>query len=451
MCAALLLAGCVSSYEDRLREREALRAALGRPTDDSPFGRAALDALADAALGATPSADPETERALAREVSLPWVADLAVQRNPDVGAALSRWTAFLERVPQQEYPPLPVATATYNSMFRMGTAGVTQTVPFPAKLVVDARAALAEARAQRGDLVARVNLLREQAVVSVARLFVARREVAIVDENIALLDRLLAVARARYGTGATVLPDVLRAELERANLAAERTGYVQNVQIAESALNVLLDRAPDAPLGPVPALPPSAPPAPLAALFTRALERRPELGAARALMDAARERRARAGLEWVPDLVLEGAYVRDFNLHENHYAVSGGLSLPLWWPRIQAQIREAEAAADVAAADARTARNRVLDEVRQAAARLAAARERLRIVVHEALPPADQNVKVSEAAYVAGQLDFLDLIDTQRTRLVTQLALVRAEGDEVVAAAALARALGEPGVPGAGP
>lgn len=437
LAAALCLPGCIgAAYDAELAAVEDARSGLAWRGGSEDI----------AALIARQTEGDVAE--LTSEVQLHVAVAAVLRRNPDVLAALERWVAFLERVPQRTALPNPTARYGYSSMFKMHSVELMQEVPFPAKLLAEGRAALAEARVMRWELAERVNVLREQAASTVAMLYAARREVELVDENLALLERFIELARTKVTAGTATQSDVLRAEVERGGLRAERAGFLRDVEVAQSALNVLLDRAPDAPLGAVRSLPEPEALAPLALLFERAFQHRPELEAFRARWEAERESLSRAELEWVPDAVVGGGYVRDFGEDEDQVELTAGLSLPVWVGRIRAGIREAEANVRRAEADTRSARNRVLDEVRVASSRLAAAVERHRIVRDDALPRAEQNVQVTEAAYSSGQVDFLDLIDAQRMRLMQQLELERTRAEQTKAEAELRRAAGEPGRPG---
>ncbi|MBX3465476.1 MAG: TolC family protein [Planctomycetes bacterium] len=440
--ALLGVAGCTSaSYSEQRREADELRDALGWGAPRDPFDPADLS-LAE---GSQPPLHLEGELTIDR------VTDEVVRRNPNVVAAFERWVAFLERAPQRTALPDPWLRYGYSSMFKMHTVELMQEVPFPEKLLAEGRAALAEARGMRAELAERTNQLREQAARSLAVLHVARREVQLADENLGLLERFIEIARTRYAAGQATQSDVLRAEVERDGLRAERAGFVRDVELAASALNVLLDRAPDAPLGPVAPLPEPATPEALSVLFERAFRLRPELAAFRSRWEAEREMLSRAELEWVPDVVFGGAYVRDFGEDENEIELTGGISLPIWWGRIRAGVRESEANVRRAEAETRAARNRVLDEVRAAASRLHAASEQHRIVRDQALPRARQNVEVSETAYVSGQLDFLALIDARRMLLSQQLELERTRGERSIAEAELRRAVGDSTIVGGAP
>ena len=87
----------------------------------------------------------------------------------------------------------------------------------------------------------------------------------------------------------------------------------------------------------------------------------------------------------------------------------------------------------------------MLDEVASASARVAAALDRHRILRDDVVPKAEQHLKVSEAAYVSGKLDFLALLDSERMLLSRQLERERALADQAMAEAELERVLGGPG------
>lgn len=434
---ALGLPGCVGPGA----EREAEVARARERSGPVPGAGGEIDAVLRA-----PPADPRLDEGLASAPTLALVEDAALRRNPGLASALERWVAFLERPAQRSALPAPMATTQYQSMFRMLEAGGSLSVPWPSKLLDDARAALAEADAVGADYRAAENALRAQAATAYATLALARRQVAVVDESLALLARFVTVVQARYRAGTASLPDVLRVETERESLLAEREVLSRNVDIAASGLNVLLDRAPDAGIGPLAPLEEPRPPGALEALYARALARRPELAAARARADATDLARERATDEWLPDFQLGAAYVRDLGSDHNFADFTAGLSLPWFFaPAIAARVRESRALHRGAEADARAMRNSVLDEVRSSHARVEAGLARLRRLTAEVIPRVRRNVEASEAAYAAGQVDFLSLVDTQRTLLQALLEREATLADLTIRQAELGRAIGGAG------
>ena len=430
LALAVSTTGCIAGYSESRAEADRYRESLRWEDEADLIGPNARPA------------DPGDAAFVGTLVSAV-VADEVVRRNPNVRAALERWVAYLERAPQRTSLPNPAFAYRYSSMFRMHVYELMQEVPLPAKLLADGRAALADARAMRAELDEQTNLLRARAEQALANLHLARRSLELVDQNAALVDRFIEIANSRYTAGTATQSDVLRAQDEREGLREERAMFVRDVQVAESMLNVLLDRAPEAPLGPVAIVDGPVALEPLTALYERALQQRPELAAFRARADAQREMLSRAELEWVPDFVVGGGYVRDFGEDEDHVELTAGLSLPVWLGRIRGGVAEAEANVRRADAETHSTRNRVFDEVRQAAARLAAATERSTILREATLPRARQNVEVSQAAYVSGQLDFLALVDAQRMSLMKELELERVRAERTSAQAELRQAVGD--------
>ena len=436
-----LVGGCASTDRDaQEREFASLRGGLG--SGSSEIVDQMLNAPAERRSSrARRTAEPELDALLAKEPTREVVLGAVVRRNPDAVAALERWVAYLARVPQKESPPNPTLRYGFSSMFKMHTAELMQELPFPTKLLTEGKAALAEARAMRADFHERTNTLREQADGAFAGLYLAQREVEIVEEGLKLVERFVEVAQAKLVAGKASQSDVLRAEVEREGLRADRAGLARQLEVAKSALNVLLDRDPEAELGAVKTLPePTTTIEP--AVLDRALDRRPELLAARERANAADAMVSRAQQEWVPDLIFGGAYVRDFGLDRNRAELTGGMSVPIWVPRILAGVREAEADRRRAAAEIRSTENRVLDEAKSAQARLLGTAERFAILSKAALPKARQNVKASEAAYASGAIDFLTLVDTQRMLLMKEIETERARAEWLVRRAELERATG---------
>lgn len=441
---ALLAAGCTPGLQEERSESDALAAALSRSSEV---------AAATSARGPRDDGAARDEAPLATDASVERVVAAALARNPDVAAAFERHVAALERPAQVDGLPDPLLRYRWSSMFRMHVAEVMQDVPFPTKLLADGKAALAEARALRLDATEAALRLSAQAAAAHAALALARAEEALVVEAAALAGQVAEAARTRVAAGTARAPDVLRAEVEQADLEVERLAAERDVTLATVALNALLDRRPDAPLGPtgpsglparsvLEAEPPAGADAGLTGLFEAALARRPALAAAAARVDAAEAGVDRADQAWLPDLSFGAGYVRDDRESADEVEATGGLSLPIWIGRLRAGQREAAARRRAADEEARGARARVLEEVARAAARRSAARAQRAVLETTAAPRARQAVEASAAAYAAGELDLLGLLDAQRLALRIARDLERARAEEALAAIELARATG---------
>ena len=103
-----------------------------------------------------------------------------------------------------------------------------------------------------------------------------------------------------------------------------------------------------------------------------------------------------------------------------------GITLPIWRDKIAAQIAEAQA--NKQAAEARFSSEQIMLAV-EFAEKSFIFREssrNLALLRNELLPLARQSVEVAQAGYTAGEVDFLNLLDAQRTLLEFRLAEVEA-------------------------
>jgi len=387
--------------------------------------------------------EKEVDAALAKAPTSALVVKTVMRRNPDVRAALERWTEATSVIPQATAYQDPRVTFRYRGPTRSSSVEVTQAIPFPGKLTAQGQAALAKARAGRLDYEELQNALAALATGGLYGVYLRRRELKVLEENLTLLDRFVEIARALFGAGKASQQDVLKAEVERSTLKAQAAVAARRVDVALAGLNALLDRPPGSALGPV-----AEPKIPKARfdrpdLYVRALERRPELLAAieRAYGADAELRRAR--LEYLPDFVVGAGYDRNRRIPDDGATAMVGVRVPFWLGRIGAAVDEAEARSRRRRNEIESVRNRVLLEVKTAAALADAAAQEAAILDGETVPQARQAIEVAEAEYQAGRIEFLSLVDAERLLLQADLARYRALAELETRQADLTRAVGE--------
>jgi len=242
------------------------------------------------------------------------------------------------------------------------------------------------------------------------------------------------------------LPDVLRLELELTRLHTDVAHLEQQQRSAGALLNALMDRDPDAPLGPpedLSVVPPS--PLDLAALERDIDANRPEIAAAthavrrgEALQDdanaAARFPNLMVGLDYW--------YMPAFPDFHHAYGAMVGINLPWLASRHRDEQREAEAMVEAERHALAATRNTVRYELRDAAARVDSARQSFTIIDQDLLAQAKRSVDATQAAYAAGQGDAAGLLDALRTYLQVRIERVRALTDLASSQADLERAAG---------
>jgi outer membrane protein, heavy metal efflux system len=267
------------------------------------------------------------------------------------------------------------------------------------------------------------------------------------DEQVMLARQGLDAARIKYVVGKVPQQDMLKAQIALTRLVEHLVMLQQDSELARSRLNTLLGRDPGRPLEITGTY---SPPGKLPALLDlekTALENRPELAAisAEIRQDETRTQLAEKSLK--PDYMVSGGYMLmpEEARYRNTYMAELSITLP-WLNRGRHEAEIAEASAMVAAkqAEYESRRAAVFAEIQESVVRARVA-QRLATLYQDTLRPQAQAVlKAAVAAYQADRTDFLNLLDSQNTRLEVELAYVRAISEWETRLVELERAIGAP-------
>jgi outer membrane protein, heavy metal efflux system len=411
---------------------------------------------AAACLAARPAPADPGEDALGREARLEAILPIALRSNPELSerrarVAAARASARLAgRFPEAQLKyeqwgtPLrqPLALRESNTLM----LGLSQSFPPPGTRAARARAAdqetitsSASEETRRQDLIAEIRR-------AFAEYYRADREVALHREHVELTARLVELARVSYRAGKRSQQDVLRLSLELHRLHRDLAHVAQERTSAAAALNTLMNRPLDAPLGPPVELAPAAAPA---VDEKRALAPgRPELVAARAALsrsEAALDLARREG-RW-PEVTVGADYMYMPGMPAPH---GYGLMVMMSLPWLSGARRDAvDAAAQALAAERQALRSVQITlafQARDARARFDAARATLEIIDKDLLPFAQRNLETAQAGYGTGQGDASVLVDALRSYLDTRIDRVKSLAHLEETATDLARALAGPEV-----
>jgi outer membrane protein TolC len=179
------------------------------------------------------------------------------------------------------------------------------------------------------------------------------------------------------------------------------------------------------------------------------LQRRPDLLAARAQLDAANARRQQAAAEWFPRLFL-GALFGGESIHVNGIGLGAArfsnvaalLAMPLFNAgRTQAINDIAESAQREAVVRYEDAIVRALEDVENGLASLQDERQRAQLL-QAAARSADAALGRAQSLYDRGQIDLLPLLDAQRVRLAVRVGANDADTKLLLDSVQLYKALG---------
>ena len=262
-------------------------------------------------------------------------------------------------------------------------------------------------------------------------------------------DETLRLVTARQRVGLATPFDVERAQTEASRARAaipplETLAAVSRHRIAVLIGDQAFKAASITPSTVEPTVPPARPGQP-----AELLQRRPDLLAASAQLDAANARRQQAMAEWFPRLFLGAVFGRE-GIDLNGLAlgparftnVAALLAMPIFNAgRTQAINDIAESGQREAVLRYEDAIARALEDVENSLVALDDQRHRAQLM-QSAAASADAALSHAQSLYDRGQTDFLPLLDAQRVRLVVRVSANEADTQLLLDSVQLYKALG---------
>ncbi|MCB9884099.1 MAG: TolC family protein [Planctomycetes bacterium] len=350
---------------------------------------------------------------------------LALQRSPRLQARVRDLEALGLRVPQVSSlndPMLTIVPPTGDMVQTAGgemggAIGLSQGLPWPGKLQAMGRAAEQVVRIAIANL--DTERLRVTADVKQAYydLYQAKVSIDVTVRVEALLQRVRDSASARVSTGLASQQDLLRAEVELYSLTNSRLDQEQRLRTATARLNVLMDRAVDAPLPLPAALAPEPLQWRLLGLLARADEMGPQLAALRQAVSRDLVNVEIAKLQYYPDLNLGGLFTFIMNGGRSPVAdgsdvwnLSLGVTLPIGFDKLRSGVLQRNAETLASVLRYRDRRNEVLLVLQDLLARVDTDYRKATLLRDGILPRADQAVRVAQAGYESGRVEFATLL-----------------------------------------
>ena len=319
--------------------------------------------------------------------------------------------------------------------------------------VSDAVAASRAESEQSGALLRSVQLsLQADVATNYFKVCELDAQLQLLAQNVSLREQSLKLVQSKFGAGDIAELDVARAKAELATARSDAMTSQRLRATAEHSLAVLLGKAPaefsmpTSPLKPVQIrIPPGLPSA--------LLERRPDIAAAERAMAAANARVGVAKAAYFPSLSITGsagfeaATLADLFKWSSRAFVLGplvgtALTVPIFdGGRRAGNLANARAVFDE---DAAKYRQQVLQAFQEVEDNLSDLRilEQQTQTEDEAVQASTRAATISRTQYKEGAINYLDVIDADRTVLQSQTTAVQLSGLQAAATVNLIRALG---------
>lgn len=378
----------------------------------------------------------------------------ALANNPGLQAARARHESALARIPQArawddpqvgvEFYATPI---TSINPFKDGMETdyfVQQMIPFWGKkrLMEKAAASGAEAVEQA------VATAERDLVVGVKRayamLYSAQKRLDVNETNQRLLRQIIESARAKYSAGTTTQGDVLKVQVEMAQLQNERSELEQELTSAVAMMNALRSVDPTTAIGRVASITPESLQVSLNDLYAQSQENRSELRGMQFEIAMNKYEHAAARRERFPDFMLRGVY-KEMVGGADLWAGMVGINIPfspLGVGKYSGKINETKANVISSERTYLDMQNMVRFQVRDAWIKVQSRWQQIDRFQRTILPQAEQALQSTLASYQTDKADFLSLLDSYRILQMFRMEYYMVVGEHYASVAELERAVG---------
>lgn len=390
--------------------------ALAEEAKDGREGRI-LDELAAEALAKAPSLKQMTARINAEKTR---AAQARVYPDPLLSVGLMN---------------MPFRPAKFDASPMTGLHfTLTQVIPWPSKRSLAGKVAGREVEVTEEKL--REAQLQLSAMVRLTALALGFLDIEerITKRHGDVLDRVVKVAEARYQVNKSLFQDVLKAGLERSSINDRVQEIAQNRESLEARLNALVGRDVSAEVARITL--PGAPELKENAdeLIDRAIANRPLLAQQRKRIEVERLRRKEAEKGFLPDFGVNFTYVhrRDSGMDPvdgmDFWSIGVSIRVPLWSiSAVRARIRQADAGIVQGQEGFRAALLEISRDIKASHDTLRRLETRIDIYKRQLLPQSRRVLQASMNDYTTGKVNFITVLDHQRSLLKYEIDLWRME------------------------
>ena len=371
---------------------------------------------------------------------------VAATNNSQLQAAFSAWRAAVQKAPQVRALPdpqlkfsyyiEPIETRTGPQRMRYG---ISQKFPLAGKLSQREQIALRQADVLKGkaDLV-KLTIFRDvkQAYYELAYL---EQAITITREDIALLDYMENVVRARYSAGNVPYASVLRTQVALDTLQERLVTLQDSRKPVAARLNAAMSQPLDTLIPPPSSIPVMELVTDDTSLKASLRENNPSLLAFDAQAKAAEAGMRLARSSYYPDITvgLDSIYTDSprnnanaINSGDDPLIVSISINLPIWQNKLDAAVLENKETRLAVLKGKRGAEEKLLMQLELALYKYRDAGRRIALYRNTLIPKAEQVIEVTLEAFQNGAASSLELIDAEQTYFELQLASARALADQ---------------------
>lgn len=370
---------------------------------------------------------------------------LAELNNAALKGSMEGWKVAQEAIPQAGALADPILSYGYATEPTPQRSAFEVMQMFPWFGTIQARKAVAEAMADSAGNEYKAKKLAVYYDVKAAfyEYYYLGKAVEITNENLELLRHFEQIVRTQYAASTAIHPDVIRVQIELAELENDLVTLEKQRPAAAARLNSLLNRPVESGL-----------PWPKDAEYKNiTIDRQmlaavlrlnnPELKALDNQIDAAKSSRKLAQKRFYPEFGIgvgvDAGMGEDM---ESRVMPRIQLTLPIWRDNYKAGERQSRAQLMQIRQQKIQKDNDLSADVEKAFYEYESSQRKIALYRDVIIPKVNEMLTVSESAYQAGTIDFLSLIDSQRKYIEYRLMYERAMADNAVSLAQIEMLIG---------
>lgn len=366
--------------------------------------------------------------------------EYAALNNPGLKAAFNRWQAALERIPQVRALPDPKLNFAYFIREvetrvgpQLGKVGIIQMFPWFGKLKLMGNAAkeMANAQKQKYEKV-KLNLFYHVKEAYFEYYYITKA-LSVIKENIQLLEYLEGSIRTKYSTGKASHSNLIKVQLELDKLRNWYNTMKDMILVVTAKVNSALNRPLRESLPFPQNIVRTTLPLDYPQMIALLKENNPELKALDYMTSKEKIGVKLAKKTYYPDFSIGLDYLFTGDTMMPGVTDSGkdplvamlSINLPIKYKKYNASVREADARYKSVKLQKEEKENNLKSHVEMIIFKVKDSARKLSLYRDALIPKAKQALEVTRSAFEVGKVDFLNLIDSQRTLLGFELAYER--------------------------
>ena len=371
-------------------------------------------------------------------LNLQLLIDKAISNNPEIVAAQNRWEAAknqIKMVKSLDDPSLRIGVINSpDHPFNFGkdasksapimspqTISITQKIPFPGKLKLKGQAASENAEMEKNLIESKIQEIIAEVKHHYYELYFIDKSIEINLENKELLRKFTKIAEAMYAVGKSSQRDVLAAMVEHSKIENKIIVLEQSKQSTLAKLNNILNRNPDAPLGKPKDFNKHKLTYKTEELETLALNSRPLVLKTDHAVKKNQFNLQLAKKNYFSDFTAMIEYRHLGDSTSDTWSSALSINIPWLWSKQRYKVKEAGNELKASMADRETVNNQTQYEIRDLISRVVSTESTVDLFKTNIIPKAEQALNATRIEYETGKVDFLTLIDSQRTLLDSKL------------------------------